>query len=236
MPSFRRAVEIGVDVLETDVHMTADGVVVVSHDPDGRREAGVDKPIRDVTLAELRTWDAGRGFSDGTGRTPFACRGLRIPTLDELLEAFPEAYLNIDVKQREPSMVDTFLGVLRNHGATERVTLASFHTDVIRQIRERFDGPTVLAQREVLVLVTAPLALLKRMGVAGEAVQIPVRAGPIDLASRAFISKCHALGLRVDYWTVNDPVVAEILLDRGADGMITDDPARLKPVFERADC
>lgn len=233
MISFARAMEIGVDVLETDVHMTRDGVVVVSHDEDGTRAAGVSRRIRDCTLEEIRRWDVGRGFRDGSGRTPFAGRGIVVPTLDEVLDAFPDVPLNIDIKQREPNMVDTCMGVIRDHRAEERVTLASFFTDVMVRVRARFDGPTVLAQREVLTLVCAPLALLRRTGVPGSVVQIPLFAGPVNLASRRFIAKCHALGLRVDYWTVNDPVVAEILLERGADGMITDDPARIGPVLRR---
>lgn len=231
LPSFARALELGVDVLETDVHMSRDGVVVISHDDDGMRAAGVPRRIRDCTLDEIRGWDPGRGFREGSGRTPFAGRGLKIPTLDELLDAFPDVALNIDIKQREPGMVDTFLGVIRDHRAEERVTIASFFADVMESVRQRFDGPTVLAQREVAWLLCAPLALLRRTGVPGAAVQIPIAAGPVSLASRRFIDKCHALGLRVDYWTVNDSVVAEILLDRGADGIITDDPARIGPVF-----
>lgn len=233
LTSFQRAVEIGVDVLETDVHMTADGVVVVSHDADGRRTAGVPKRICDATLAEVRGWDCGRGFIDGSGRMPFAGRGLCMPTLDELLEAFPDAELNIDIKQREPNMVDACLAVLRNQQALDRVTLASFFDDVIRDVRARFEGPTVLAEREVLRVVALPRWLLERTGVPGTAIQIPRAAGPLDLSTRSFIDKCHALNLRVDYWTINDPVVAEILIDRGADGMITDDPARLSPLFSR---
>ncbi len=232
MPSFERAMEIGVDVLETDVHLTSDGTVVVSHDADGERAAGVAQRICNTSLAELRTWDVGRSFRIGTGAMPFAGHGLRVPTLAELLEAFPTVQLNIDIKQRAPSMVDAFLSVLRNQRATHRVTVASFFTDVIRAVRKKFDGPTVLAQREVLKLVATPLMILRRTGVAGTVVQIPLRAGPFDLASRAFLEKCHQLGLRVDYWTINDPIVAEVLLDRGADGMITDDPARLKPLFD----
>lgn len=232
LPSFDRAVEIGVDVLETDVHMSADGVVVVSHDEDGTRAAGMSARIAETPLAELRTWDVGRGFTDGMGRLPYAAQGLTMPTLEELLDRFPDAQLNIDIKQRSPRMVDVFLAVLHNQHAEERATLASFHADVIGEVRQRFTGPTVLAQNEVIALLATPLWLLRRTGVAGNVVQVPVRAGPIELGSRAFIDKCHTLGLRIDFWTVNDPVVAEILLDRGADGMITDDPARLKPLFD----
>src|SRR5262245_56469363 len=105
MISFERAAELGVDVLETDVHLSADGHVMVSHDADGLRAARVARSIRTCTLAELRGWDAGRAFVDGHGRTPFAGRGHSIPTLAEVLERFPRMALNIDIKQRRPSMI-----------------------------------------------------------------------------------------------------------------------------------
>jgi glycerophosphoryl diester phosphodiesterase len=233
LPSFEHAASIGVDVLETDVHLTADGHIVVSHDEDGQRMSGVARRICDTSLADLRRWDAGRGFVDGAGRMPYAGQGIGVPLLAEILERFPDAHFNIDIKQRRPPMIEPLLALLREHGAEERVTLASFYADVMVDVRRRFGGATVLAQNEVLRLVLAPLALLRRTGVPGQIVQVPTRAGPFDLASRAFIDKCHALGLRVEYWTVNDPHIADVLLHRGADGLITDDPGRLKPLVDR---
>ena len=234
MASFRRALEIGVDVLETDVHLTRDGHIVVSHDPTGMRVAGVPQPIAEATLQQVQSWDAGRTFVDARGERPFARAGIRIPELVELLEAAGEVLLNVDIKQRRPSMVGPVLELLRRHGVEHRVVLASFHTSVIREVRARgFGGQTVLSRDEVLALVALPARLFRKLSPMGERVQLPLRAGPIDLASRAFIEKCHDLGLAVDYWTINDPIEAEVLLDRGADGIMTDDPARLKPVFDR---
>src|SRR5688572_26510626 len=76
MAAFRRALELGADALETDVHMTRDGHVMVSHDPDGRRRAGIAATIRGSTLEEVRGWDMGDGH--------------RMPTLEEALVAFPD--------------------------------------------------------------------------------------------------------------------------------------------------
>jgi glycerophosphoryl diester phosphodiesterase len=231
--SFAHALEIGVDAIETDVHMTADGHVVVSHDPTGARMAAVDRPIATTTLAEVQSWDAGWGFVDASGLRPFAGRGLHIPTLGEALDRFPSMRFNVDVKQRSPSLVEPLLSLLRDRGAEERVTLASFHEDVIRAIRVGgHRGPTALSRREVVAVAFMP-RLGARHFVGGNAMQIPLRAGPLDLSSRAFIDKCHRLGLWVDYWTVNDPIEADVLLDRGADGLISDDPARLKPIVDR---
>jgi len=234
MVSFERAVALGVDVLETDVHMTADGRVVLSHDPSGARAAGVRQLIKRCSFEQVRAWDLGHGFVDAAGGRPFAGRGIRMPLLDELLGAFDEVRLNIDIKQREPPMVAPVLSLLRRHGAEHRVCLASFHAPVIRQVRAAaLAGPTVLCRNEVLTLLALPRAWLARHPLGGDRVQVPPRFGPLRPGARRFIAKCHALGLAVDYWTINDPRHAEALLDAGADGIMTDDPAVLAPLFER---
>lgn len=233
MESFERAVAHGVDVLETDVHLTRDGHIVVSHDPDGRRSANTSAQIRESTLAEVQTWDVGWGYVAADGTRPYAARGMRMPALADVLEAFPNQALNVDIKQSEPPMVEPLVALLRKTGAAERVTLASFHTRAIREVRARgFEGPTALSRDEVLALIFLP-AWAGQHAVKGNAVQIPPRTGGLDLSTRSFIDKCHRLGLWVDYWTVNDPVQAEVLLDRGADGLISDDPGRLRPIVDR---
>jgi len=233
--SFERAVQLGANALETDVHMSADGHIVVSHDASGSRAAGTTKHIRESSWSEIRTWDAGRGYVDGSGQRPFCEQGIRIPLLSELLDAFDDVRINIDIKQRRPAMVEPLLKLLRDAGAEQRVTLGSFHTDTIHEVRARgFRGETAFARDEVVALALLPLAVYRGLSLSrGDAVQVPTRAGPIDLASPRFIKKCHALGLRVDYWTVNDPVEAEVLLSRGADGIMTDSPAAMVDVFAR---
>jgi len=232
MPSFLRALEIGVGAIETDVHMTVDGHVVLSHDASGARMADVPKEIRHSTLAEVASWDAGRGFVDASGARPFAGGACRMPTLAQLLTELPPVPLNIDIKQWDPPMVEPIVALLRRHGAEERVTLASFRGATMREVRGRgYRGPTALAQREVLALLALPRLARRWLPVRGDAAQLPVRVSVLDLGTRRLIDKCHALGLRVDYWTVNDPAEATRLLDAGADGIMTDDPAALAPVF-----
>src|SRR5262245_58432948 len=112
MPAFRRALEIGVDALEMDVHMTRDGVPVVSHDPTAERMAGVRAAWRDVDVATARGYDMGARFvgKDGASR---AGRGIRVPTFEEVLVELPGVRVNVDIKQREPSMVKTMLTLIR---------------------------------------------------------------------------------------------------------------------------
>jgi glycerophosphoryl diester phosphodiesterase len=230
--SFARALQVGATALETDAHLTRDGRVVLSHDPRGARMCGVDLAICDRSLAEVQRWDAGFGFVDGDKNRPFAGKGLRIPTLHELFDAAPDAHINIDIKQATPPMVAPLLQVVRERRGEERVTIASFHGTVLDELRAHgYRGEIALSRNEVLALML-PARLAKRT-VRGHAAQIPVRAGPIDLASRPFIEKCHALGIRVDYWVVNDAVEAEVLLDRGADGIMTDDPGAIARLMHR---
>jgi glycerophosphoryl diester phosphodiesterase len=234
MLSFERAVEIGVDVLETDIHMTADGHIVASHDDSGEREAGVAQLICESSWQQLQSWDAGHNFAAADGSHPYRGQGLRVPELAELLERFPDMALNIDIKQRTPAMVAPLLELLAAHDGEERVTLASFHHTVLQELRRGgWRGSMVCGRREVMLLLVAPRVIARQLGVHGDTAQLPLRAGPFDLASPRFIERCHSLGLRIDYWTVNDPAVADMLLERGADGIISDDPAALLPVFER---
>jgi len=232
LPSFRRALEIGVDALELDVHMTRDGHPIVSHDPTAQRMANVAARWKDLDLADARRLDLGWGFVAPDGGRPFAGQGIGVCTFEELLIELPEAVLNVDIKQTSPAMVPAMLRVLRKHKAEHRVTLASFELRTMLAVRRRgYDGDTALSQPEVAALLATPRALFARMPMTGGCAQLPTHVGPIVLARRAFLAKCHALGMRVDFWTINDPAEARRLLDLGADGIMTDDPRAVAPVF-----
>ena len=226
--AFARALELGADALETDAHLSSDGHVVVSHDPHGRRMAGVARAIAETTLADLATWDMGRMFTGRDG--PFA--DVRMPTLEQVLIEYPGVPINVDLKQHTPAMADATLALLRRLGEEARVTLASFDTQTLRRVRRAgYRGPTSLSQGEVMELMAMPEALWRRLSGRGTVAQIPSRLGPIVLGTRATIARCHARGVPVDYWTIDDPAEARTLLALGADGIMTNDPAAIAPVF-----
>lgn len=220
LKAFQRALSHGVDVIETDAHLSVDAHVVLAHDPDGRRVAGVDREIRRCPLVELRRWDLGGNAT--------------MPTLDEALEALPEALFNIDIKQRAPDMTEPLVATIARHAASSRVLLTSFHADVLDRARARYDGPTGLSQRDAALAFFAPRTLLRAWPLRGVRLQIPPRHGPLHLGGAAFIAKMHTLGIAVDYWVIDDPETAETLLSRGADGIVTDEPAALAQLFARA--
>lgn len=230
LEAFRHALDQGANALEMDVHLTFDGHVVVSHDASGRRIAGVPREIRTSTLAEVQSWDLGFGFIDERGLRPYLGEGFRIPTIDEVLEAFPDVPLNVDIKQIEPPMVEPLLERICAHRAEERVCLASFSVENLERVRALgYKGPTALSRAEVLRLVVTPLRVLRRglLPIVGERAQVPTAYGPVRFATRRFIEKCHALGVAVDFWTINDAELARRLVALGADGIMTDVPGRI---------
>jgi glycerophosphoryl diester phosphodiesterase len=230
MPAFERAVEIGVDALETDVHLTRDGHLIIAHDDTAARMTGSQRAWADITLEDARRLDAGWGFVARDGSRPFAGKGITIPTFDELLSAFPDARINVDLKGA--SSVGPMLELVRKHGADDRVTLATFQTATAVALRRRgYAGETALSQGEVATLVTLPALLWRQLPFTGMAAQLPTRHGPMHFDRPAFIAKCHAIGLRVDFWVIDDVGEARRLLDLGADGIMTNDPAALRAVF-----
>lgn len=230
LEGFARALEVGADALEIDVHLTADGVVVVAHDETGERCCRESARVDATSLASLRQWDA--GATHPGSRSPGASR---IPTLDEALAAFPTAFFNIDVKPRDAGAAPAVVRVVNAHAAGERVRLTSFFSSNVRAVRAIGHANTGLGLSEVVLLRTLPLAVLARLAPRGNAAQLPTRQGLLRLDGPAFIAKCHAVGVRVDYWTIDDPAEAARLFALGADGVITNDPRAIVPVARAYD-
>ena len=230
LPAFRRALELGADALETDVHLTADGQIVAAHDPDGARMTGVARTLRSATLAEIQRWDAGYGFVDAQGGRPFEGQGYRIPSLQELLSELPAVRLNVDLKSEEPALVQRFIAIVRECQAEDRVIAASFFHSTLSSLRRAgWRGESSLSRAAFLYWALVP-RWLQRGTPAATRAQIPTHSGPLQFATPRKLEKLRRLGLRVDYWTINDPHEARRLIALGADGIMTDDPARIVPV------
>lgn len=231
LPAFARAVEIGVDALELDVHLTRDGHLLVAHDDNAQRMAGARVAWNAVDLVEARRLDVGWGFLAPDGTRPFAGQRISVPLFEEVLDAFPNVRLNVDIKKDERAIAKT-IELITQRRATERVTIASFKTTIAVGVRRRgYEGETALSQGEVVSLLALPALMWRQLPFTGNAAQVPVRQGAVQFDRPAFIAKCHSLGLRVDYWTVDDPTEAARLLALGADGIMTNDPAAMRSLF-----
>lgn len=225
LEGFALALSLGADVIETDAHMTRDGRIVLSHDPTGMRMAGIARAIGESTLAEIRTWDMGARFTprrDGAHRSGMR---YRLPTLDEALEAFPRASFNVDAKQVAPDMIPALLRCIRHARAEDRVRIASFSSANLARVRRLgYAGETGLSPSEIARAMFVPRQALRWYRVSGHAAQVPRRAYGVTFASQGAIDRLHVVGLRVDFWTIDDPAEAKRLFAMGADGVMTDDP------------
>jgi glycerophosphoryl diester phosphodiesterase len=233
MPAFQRAVEVGVDALELDVHVTRDAKLIVVHDDTAQRTCGSPLAWAELDLADAQRLDAGWGFVAADGSRPFAGTGISVPTFEQVLVSFPGVRVNVDLKGERA--VDLALDLLRRLGAEDRVTIASFQLRTLNRVRRLgYPGETSLAQPEVGALLSLPAVLWRQLPRTGDAAQVPTHQGPIRFDRAAFVAKCHSLGLRVDYWVVDDRAEAARLLELGADGIMTNDPAAIRPLFATA--
>ncbi|MBS1119866.1 MAG: glycerophosphoryl diester phosphodiesterase [Deltaproteobacteria bacterium] len=230
MPAFERAVEIGVDVLEMDVQLTRDGQLIVVHDDHCARTTGAQASWAEIDLAQARELDSGWGFVATDGSRPFAGKGITVPTFAEVLERFPTTSINVDLKGGRA--VQEMLKLVREQHAEDRVTLASFHTRTAVAVRRGgYAGATGLSRYEVASLLSLPSLFWRQLPFTGNAAQVPTHHGRLRFDRATFIAKCHSLGLRVDFWTIDEPAEATRLLALGADGIMTNDPRAIRPLF-----
>ncbi|GLZ37248.1 glycerophosphoryl diester phosphodiesterase [Actinokineospora sp. NBRC 105648] len=219
LAAFRRAVEEGYRYLETDVHATSDGVVVVQHD------ATLERTSDGVGEVGRLPWSTVSRARIG-GREP-------ISRLEDLLEELPEARVNIDVKAE--AAIAPVLEVLRRTGAADRVCLASFSEARLARIR-KLAGPGVLTSMGMRAMVgfwaarRLPGAFAKP-GPRPLVAQVPVRHGPLRVVDAALIASARRRGAEVHVWTIDEPAQMRELLDLGVDGLMTDRPQVLKDVF-----
>jgi glycerophosphoryl diester phosphodiesterase len=235
MPAFAHAVELGVDVLEMDMHATADGVLVLMHDETVDRTTDGTGLIREMSFAALRELDAGYDWSTDNGATfPYRGQGIVVPALTEVLEAFPQMRFNIEIKQREPSIADSFCRTLREYGLTDRVLVASFHPESITRFRAACpEVATSAVEPEIRRLYTLNLLFLSAFYPSpATAFQVPEYSGDTHVVTPRFVRGAQGRNVQIHVWTVNETADMERMLELGVDGIITDRPDRLLSLVE----
>jgi glycerophosphoryl diester phosphodiesterase len=233
--AFAAGLAAGCERLELDVRATSDGEVIVLHDETLDRTTDGRGLARAQTLAEIRACDAGARFVAGDGSQPFRERGVRVPTLAEVLEAFPGVPLNIEVKQSEPAIESAVLAVLDRFEARRQVLLAAEKGPIMERIRAVATNViTSFSVEDVAIFLQhwqdGTLAGYRPPGVA---LQVPPSFMGKPVVTEEVVALAHDLGLEVHVWTIDDEVEMERLLDLGADGIITDRPTVGAKVFGR---
>jgi glycerophosphoryl diester phosphodiesterase len=230
MYGFERAVDLGVDVLETEIHSTADNILVLMHDSTVDRTTNGSGPISALTLEELKTLDAGYNWTSDGGQTfPFRGSGITVPTLGELFTALPDMRINIDIKQEKPSLVASLCKTIRTFDRVERVMVASFSSKVLKAFRRGCPEVTTSAGTgEVALFFVVNLVFLGALyRPACQAFQVPEYSGGLRVLTKRFVNTAHRLNLAVHAWTINETTDMQRLLALGVDGIITDYPDRL---------
>lgn len=230
MAAFRQAVEqYGADMLELDVHLTADGRVAVIHDDTVDRTTDGSGPVRGMTLAELQSLDAGYRFVDVQGRHSWRGRGAVVPEFGELLEALPDTRLNVECKCDR--VAGPLVELIRAHGATHRVLVAAADEPNRRAVRG-YPGPWGASARQIrafYILHRLPLGFLYTPG--ADALQIPESWEGRTVLTPRFLAEAHRRNIAVHIWTVDDPDDMRRLVEMGVDAVQTDRPDLLARVL-----
>lgn len=235
--AMEKAVEIGADVLETDVRLTSDNRLVLFHDKTLDRTTNRTGRVQDYTLDQLREIDLGWTFTPDEGEThPFRGQGHTIVTLGEALDRFESVWMNLDIKNTERIAPERVAEVLEVQDRLDTVTVGSFHPEQLERFRTL--APSVVTsahpgevKRFVIGLKTRLLPLLVR-DPEYQAFQVPIRQGNIEVVNERFIREAHKRGIDVHVWTINDRDSMEWLIDLGVDGIFTDNPVLLREVLK----
>ena len=231
LASFERGLADGAAILESDVHLTADGVPVLIHDDVVDRCTNGSGAVRDHDLESLQKLDAGHHFQ-AVGAREFSHRGLglRIPTFEEALKAFPAARFNLELKQDLPGMVEATARVAREADRELDVLLTAADDALMAQLRQYVAREGL---RCAIGASTGDVIAFAKAAMDGAAppdgpmaLQIPPTFAGQALVTRALIEHAHSHGVQVHVWTINDPAQMSELLDLGVDGLVTDYPAR----------
>jgi len=264
--AFRRAVSIGADVLEMDVHSTSDGVLVASHDASVDRTTDGTGLIRDKTFRELRRLDAAYNFVPGRNAVPglppesYPLRGVRthdkrpprgyhandfaIPALADVLRAYKRVPISIEIKGTSDADTESFLrnarllaDLLNRTGRIRDIIVTSFNDVAVAEFHR-------LAPRVALAPGLQGLTSYFFAGVppieGTAALQIPVTYQGVRVATPEFIARAHADGYAVHVWfsgtAPEDEPTYNTLIDAGADGLMSSWPTLMEQVLRDRRC
>ena len=231
--AYANAVDIGADVLEADLHATSDGVIVCMHDDTVDRTTDGSGEIRTMSWAEVSTLDAGYRFSpDGGATFPHRGQGVTVPTLSELLDAFPDQLFSLELKPNDPDLVDPVLQLLAERGLTERVVLMSFFPGPINAVRAADpEVLTALSTGEMLDFWELSPYDEDLYEPPGYHLHLPPTFGTLEVDA-AKVEQAHRLHMAMHLWTLNDRDELEAAIDLGVDGVFTDDPRLLDEILQ----
>lgn len=232
MASFTLSKDLGVDVLEFDIHISKDGHLVAIHDPTVDRTTNGTGAVSELTLKEIQALDAGYHFKDLEGNFSYRGKGIYIPTLEEIFEEFPDLRMNIEIKDDNPperldDISKKLASLIKKYKMEEKVIVASFDQSIIKKFNQYSDGEVSLAggKNEVISFVVFHKFFLRNLYQPKvDAFQLPTSESIFDLTDQKLIEGAHRRGMDIHYWTIDDKETMRKLIELGADGIITNRP------------
>jgi len=244
MVSFEGAALIGVDVLEMDFQLTSDNHLITMHDDTVDRTTNGTGVVREMTLNETLALDASAKFSNSSGGNPWNGTHLPPATIEEVLDRFIDSPLRLsfEIKNGDEDgkiAAEIMYQEIHSRGMDNKIEIGSFHLESLQAFREYSGGEiaTSGAESELKRCIIAPMLQLDRWWLdpgSASVLQIPIEWGGINLATKGIIDRAHQHGQAVQYWTINDKETMDLLIEIGADGIMTNNPILLRESISEA--
>lgn len=243
LEAFLRSYLAGADMFEYDVHITKDGHLIASHDPTVDRITDGEGVINDLTLDEIKSFDAGAKFVDEEGNHPFASQSVKLATVEEIFQNFPNMKAVIELKddnRRElyEPMIQEMWRLIQQYNMEDKVCIGSFDHHINRRFKEVSQGRVAIGagQSEATkYLVGIKLRLNGLVKTDADSLQLPVKQLGLNLATKNIIQGSRKRGMDVYYWTINDAKTMRDLIAKEVDGIMTDNPALLEDILNESE-
>lgn len=230
--AFTNATNLGVDVLDTDLHITKDGYLVAIHDPTVDRTTNGHGAVKDLTLKEIQTLDAGYHFKDLQGQLSYRGHGAYIPTAEELFQKFGNMRWSMEIKDDNPTdrydeMSKKLWALIQKYHMEDKIIISAFDQNILSTFEKYAKGRVAISagRQEVKSFVIFHKFLLRDLYQPKvDSFQLPTEDSGFDLTDNKLIDGAHRRGMKVIYWTIDDPKTMKKLLDKGVDGIQTNRP------------
>lgn len=242
LAAFDNAVEMGVDVLEYDLHLTKDGYLVAIHDDTVDRTTDGTGKVNELSLEEMKSLDAGYGFQDKDGKYTYRNQGVTIATLEEIFARYPNIQQLIELKDTNHAdlheeIIQETWRLIQQYHMEDKVMIASFDQEINERFEEVSDGTVAIGAGEQAVrhFVTKYVPFLNGLAKSeADSLSLPLEAEGFDLTSKNILNGARKRNMAVYYWTINDEDTMRELIEKGADGIMTNYPDVLIDILGEA--
>ena len=228
--AFTNAINMGIQVIEFDIHRTKDGIIVINHDQTIDRLTNGTGLIREMSWVELQQVDGAYNWSPDGLTYPYRDKGIKILSLIEMMDAFPQQLYDIEIKQHDPALEKDLCDLLRKYGvAADQAIVASFRDETLARFHDICPEVAISlpVNQGTVLYILSRVGLERLLPLDAVVAQLPTTfstiLGQLEL-DRRYIEAFAKGDRQVWVWTVNDSIEMKRLVNMGAHGIITDRP------------